>query len=140
MNLRTQIEQRADGRCEYCHAPQSVCGYRFHLEHIVPLSQQGSDALDNRALTCASCNLVKADEISGVDPGTGLRVRLFNPRQQPWEQHFRWESDQKTLTGITEIGRATVIALDMNSALRQEARQIWFAVGLLPRPLLGAGG
>lgn len=135
MNLRARIEQRADGRCEYCHAPQNVCGYRFHLEHVVPLSQKGSDALDNRALACASCNLAKADRMSGTDPSTGSRVRLFNPRQQSWEQHFRWEPDQKTLTGITEIGRATVVTLDMNSALRQEARQIWFAVGLLPRSL-----
>lgn len=68
---------------------------------------------------------------------SGEEVSLFNPRQQLWERHFRWESDQKTLTGITEIGRVTIATLDMNSLLRQKVRQLWFAVGLLPRSLAG---
>ncbi len=132
MSLRGQIEQRANGRCEYCHAPQKACGYRFHLEHIVPLSQGGPDELGNRALACASCNLAKANKVSGIDPATGSRVSLFDPREQIWEQHFRWDSDQRTLLGITAAGRATVSTLDMNSPLRQQARQFWFAAGLLP--------
>lgn len=49
-NLRIRIEALADGRCEYCHAPQHACGYHFHLEHIVPLVQGGADELSNRAL------------------------------------------------------------------------------------------
>lgn len=54
-NLRIRIEALADGRCEYCHAPQHACGYHFHLEHIVPLVQGGADELSNRALVYASC-------------------------------------------------------------------------------------
>ncbi len=49
-NLRIRIEALADGRCEYCHAPQHACGYHFHLEHIAPLIQGGTDELSNRAL------------------------------------------------------------------------------------------
>ncbi|HZY89598.1 MAG TPA: hypothetical protein VFE78_32555 [Gemmataceae bacterium] len=49
-----------------------------------------------------------------------------------WEDHFRWESDRVTLTGVTPTGRATVACLDMNSDLRQQARRLWFRVGLLP--------
>lgn len=131
-SLRSQIEQRAEGRCEYCQAPQQVCGYRFHLEHIVPLAQNGADALCNRALACASCNLAKADKIADLDPATDELVRLFNPREQTWAEHFHWDLAQKTVVGNTPLGRATVKALDMNSSLRLEARQFWFAVGLLP--------
>lgn len=131
-SLRARLEERARGRCESCHATQSVCGYRFHLEHIVPITQGGSDGAANRALACASCNLAKADRISGRDPLTGEEVTLFHPRIPLWEEHFSWSDDQHTLIGRTVTGRATIAALDMNSELRLAARPLWFAVGLLP--------
>ena len=61
--LRALAEQRAGGRCEYCHAPQHVCGYRFHLDHILPKSLGGSDLLTNLSFSCASCNLAKGEKI-----------------------------------------------------------------------------
>lgn len=131
-SLRARIEERAGGRCEYCRAPQSVCGYRFHLEHVVPIIRGGSDAEANRALACASCNLAKADRASGTDPVTDDQVRLFHPRVDRWEEHFFWSDDQRTLMARTSTGRATIVALDMNSELRLDARLLWFAVGLLP--------
>jgi hypothetical protein len=88
--------------------------------------------LGNRALSCASCNLAKSTRVSGIDPLTSQEVALFNPRMDNWEDHFRWESDRVTLTGVTPTGRATVACLDMNSDLRQQARRLWFRVGLLP--------
>ena len=42
-SLRARVEARAEGRCEYCQAPQIACGYRFHLDHIVPVVAGGSD-------------------------------------------------------------------------------------------------
>jgi hypothetical protein len=125
------VEQRARKRCEYCHAPQNACGYRFHLEHIIPRTLGGKDALDNRALACASCNLAKADKVTSIDPKTKEEVALFNPRINKWEEHFRWAESQ-TIEGITPTGRATVATLDMNSELRREARVLWFEKGLLP--------
>jgi HNH endonuclease len=131
-SLRARLEERARGRCEYCQAPQSVCGYHFHLEHIVPITRGGFDAEANRALACASCNLAKADRISGRDPLTGEEVPLFHPRIHLWQEHFSWSGDHRTLMGRTATGRATIAALDMNSELRLDARHLWFAVGLLP--------
>jgi HNH endonuclease len=132
--LRVRIEERAGGRCEYCQAPQRVCGYRFHLEHVTPVALGGSDDESNRALACASCNLAKADRGSGRDPLTGEEVLLFDPRTQIWRDHFAWAEDQRTLTGLTATGRATITTLDMNSELRQAARPFWFDAGLLPQP------
>jgi HNH endonuclease len=130
--LRELVEARAEGRCEYCRAPQHACRYRFHLEHIHPLVQGGSDAPGNRALACASCNLAKAGKMSGVDPMTGVEVALFNPRTQAWEEHFGWVDDQQTLEGRTPSGRATIATLDVISELRRGARLLWFIMGLLP--------
>ena len=130
--LREQIEQRANNFCEYCRAPQQVCGYRFHLEHVHPLSRGGSNVLSNRALACASCNLAKTDKVSATDPVTNHDITLYNPRIHNWADHFYWDVEQYNLIGITAIGRATVIALNMNSVLRLEARKLWFTAGFLP--------
>ena len=130
--LRDRMEDRAGRRCEYCLAPQDACGYHFHLEHIIPAMRGGTDEEANRALACASCNLAKSDRVSALDPLTGAETPLFHPRSQNWREHFRWNEDQRTLTGLTAVGRATVSGLDLNSELRQTARSFWFAAGLLP--------
>jgi hypothetical protein len=72
--LRTRAEKRARQRCEYCHAPQRVSGHRYHIEHIIPKVQGGSDGLANRALACATCNLAKLDRTMGYDPQTRAEV------------------------------------------------------------------
>ena len=87
--LRKRVEIRAGGRCEYCHAPQTACGYRFHLEHIVPSAEGGSDEIENLALACAACNLAKGDRTTSVDPETGQTVALFDPRTNAWDERFR---------------------------------------------------
>src|SRR5687767_5583283 len=106
------VEARARGRCEYCQAPQEICGYRFHLEHVVPITLAGSDDAENRALACASCNLAKAARVSAVDPLTGEAAPLFDPRAAAWHHHFRWDDQRFLVVGITPSGRATVAALD----------------------------
>lgn len=129
---RAAIEQRANGRCEYCRAPQRICGYRFHIEHIVPRSRGGTDDPSNLALACGPCNLAKGSRTYASDPGTSHVVDLFHPRHHRWEEHFTWSDDCCTLIGLTAIGRATIAALDVNLSLRQEARIAWRELGLLP--------
>jgi len=127
-----RVETRAGGRCEYCCAPQGACGYRFHLEHIVPVAEGGSGDFENRALACAACNLAKSDRTMAVDPETGQTVALFDPRIVAWEEHFRWLEDHQTVVGLTPEGRATVVALNLNDDMRLKARKLWFDAGLLP--------
>jgi HNH endonuclease len=126
------VEKRAHRRCEYCLAPQQICGYRYHLEHIIPSAQGGSDGPGNRALACAACNLTKVDKTMGIDAQTGAELALFNPRQQDWQEHFRWADDRETVIGLTATGRATIVTLDLNSEFRKEARRLWFQTGWLP--------
>ena len=130
--LRLAVEARAAGRCEYCRAPQWVCGYRFHLDHVVPSSKFGEDDLENRSLACSPCNLAKSAKTKGTDPDRHRKVRLFNPRSDRWDHHFRWHADQVTIEGLTATGRATVHELDMNSDMRKQARRLWVKLELLP--------
>lgn len=124
------VEARAEHRCEYCRMHQSLQGATFHIEHIVPSSRGGSDAPDNLALACPSCNLHKSDRIEVADPDSNVTVPLFNPRKDRWVDHFRCDSYR--ILGTTRIGRATVFALHLNQSRRLLIRQAEEAFGLFP--------
>jgi len=72
----------------------------------------GTTATDNLALACVSCSLRKGARQRIEDPATGKAVKVFNPRQQSWKEHFRWDKVQ--VVGLTATGRATVSALALN--------------------------
>lgn len=125
------VVERAQERCEYCHAPQRMLGYRLHIEHILPTARGGTDALSNLAASCGPCNFAKGAALEGRDPTSGARVPLFNPRIHRWVEHLAWGDDGITLLGLTPIGSATVVALDCNHPLQLSARQGWRQLGLL---------
>ena len=113
--LRRLVTLRARGRCEYCGLSQAGQEATFHIDHVVPSAKRGRTALDNLALACVSCSLRKEARQSALDPETGRQVKLFNPRRQRWQDHFRWNGVQ--LIGLTATGRATISALRMNRSL-----------------------
>ena len=45
--IRQTVRARAQGRCEYCHSPEWVGAARFTMDHLVPRSRGGTDALEN---------------------------------------------------------------------------------------------
>jgi hypothetical protein len=115
----TVISQRANHRCEYCKAPEVVFNFPFEVEHIVPLSRQGSNDELNLALSCRSCNLRKGN-------------RIFHPREDQWSEHFQIDIESGEIVGKTLIGEVTVKYLEMNSPAQVTARQLWIRLGLFP--------
>lgn len=130
--LREQVSVDARNRCGYCLAQQEIIGVQLHIEHILPESAGGLSERGNLWLACSECNNHKGAQVEAVDPQTGAIVPLFNPRQQPWSAHFRWSEDGSEVIGVTAIGRATVITLDLNQLLMQIARRRWVMVGWHP--------
>jgi hypothetical protein len=126
------VADRAFHRCEYCHAPELVFNFPFEVEHIVPTSRGGVNVESNLALACRSCNLLKGSRISEIDPVSNTEVRLFNPREDQWEEHFQVNSETGLIIGITPIGRVTVKSLELNSQSQIIARQLWIRLGLFP--------
>ena len=113
--LRRAVTQRALGRCEYCGLSQEGQEATFHVDHIIPVTADGPTTTENLALACVSCSLRKAARKTVVDRQSGEEVPLYNPRREQWSDHFRWDGIR--IMGQTAIGRATVIALDMNRPL-----------------------
>jgi hypothetical protein len=107
-------------------------GIPMTVDHILPASEGGETALANLCLACYRCNELESDKTEAKDPSTGEIVPLFNPRTQVWSEHFIWSPDGMRIVGSTAIGRATVVALRMNDALRVAARQRWASAGWHP--------
>jgi hypothetical protein len=126
------VALRAGHRCEYCHAPEQVFNFSFEIEHIIPIFHKGTDAQDNLALACRSCNLRKSSHISGVDPETQTLSSLFHPRQNCWEEYFRVDTESGRIEGINIIARATIARLEMNSEIQLIARRQWMRLEIFP--------
>jgi hypothetical protein len=74
--------------------------------------------------------LFKGTNLTTIDPQTGKLARLFNPRSQQWDQHFKIEKTR--IAGLTPTGRATAWLLQMNVAERTELRAELAALGHWP--------
>jgi hypothetical protein len=131
-DVRDDVVRRAGERCEYCRMHQSLQGARFHMEHIVPRSGGGETVSGNLAWACPSCNLHKSDRVLVADPDSSEFVPMFNPRVDDWFQHFDWSGYR--VLGKSQIGRATISALHMNSERRLRIREVEDRFGLFPPP------
>jgi HNH endonuclease len=129
--LRRLARSRAGHRCEYClFHERDLPLWPFHLDHIRAKQHGGRNTLENVAWACQRCSLFKGTNLSTVDPDSGVVVRLFNPRQDAWSDHFAALSNR--ITGLTPIGRATVWLLQMNSDQRVQLRAELRAAGRWP--------
>jgi len=112
--VQQQVRQRAKFLCEYCHTSEKWQYVLFTVDHVVPLRAGGADDLSNLALACFHCNRYKSDDVTAVDPQTQTEIPLFNPRQHLWREHFIWSADRLYVIGLTPIGRATIVKLQLN--------------------------
>lgn len=119
--VRLQVRNRAANLCEYCGLAQSSFPLvTFHVEHVIARQHGGSDNIENLCLACHWCNLFKGPNLSALVDGE--LTRLFNPRIDEWNDHFR--IDKGVVHGVTPIGIGTVQLLNMNDADRIELRRI----------------
>ena len=130
--LKSRIREQSSDRCGYCQSLQKYVWGTLEIEHTLPKSKGGQTIESNLWLACRPCNGYKADQIDGIDPITQNQVPLFNPRTQKWHEHFTWSDDSISILGITEIGRVTVQALQMNNTYAMTVRSAWVSVGWHP--------
>lgn len=58
-SIRHEVFKRDDYKCVECGATKEDTV--LHIDHIIPVSQGGSDELDNLQTLCESCNLSKSN-------------------------------------------------------------------------------
>ena len=130
--VQERIRKTAHNRCGYCLSPQQLVLGKLEIEHIIPRASGGRDNEDNLWLACRLCNSYKAAQTHAYDPLSTRQMPIFNPRQQSWKRHFRWSNDGIHIIGRTRIGRATVIALQLNNPIAATVRRNWVAAGWHP--------
>jgi 5-methylcytosine-specific restriction endonuclease McrA len=119
--LRRVIFERARHACEYCGVLADFDPLPFCVDHVIAQQHHGATVESNLACCCFSCNSCKGPNIAGIDPTTQQVTRLFNPRNDRWHDHFRWNGP--LLTAKTAIGRVTLYVLDINDPVRVEHRR-----------------
>lgn len=116
------MASRANFVCEYCLIAEEDAYFRFQIEHIISRKHGGSSELGNLALACVFCNRYKGSDIASLTPETGELVRLYNPRNDRWREHFRLKGI--VIEPLTEIGEATIRILQMNHNNQILERQV----------------
>jgi hypothetical protein len=115
----------------YCQIPQDFDPATFEVDHVIPEKMNGVTELENLALACFKCNNHKGPNIAAIDPTTGDKAFLFDPRSHDWNDHFRW--DGPVLIGMSDKGRATISLLQINSNHRVAHRRQLITEGVFPR-------
>lgn len=131
-DLRERLLAVDDRRCAYCQTTEANTGQPMTVDHIVPQAQGGTTTFDNLCFACRRCNEFKGSATEAPDPLTDEIVPLFHPRNQTWSDHFIWDTSGTRLIGLTAIGRATIVALNMNNEVIVDARRRWVSVGWHP--------
>jgi len=117
------VRHRASGFCEYCRVPEALTGFTLQVDHVIARSHGGTDDVDNLAWACAICNLYKGTNLSGFEPATKTIIRLYNPRQDRWAEHFRLNDG--VLEPLSGIAGVTIRLLRMNQRETVLARKIY---------------
>ncbi|MEL6552269.1 MAG: HNH endonuclease [Cyanobacteria bacterium J06621_11] len=130
--LRLTVAQRSGFCCEYCFSQEKYSPDSFSVEHIVPQSKGGSNALSNLAFACQGCNNRKFTTVEAYDHITQSTVFLYHPRNHVWRDHFAWNEDYSEIVGLSAIGRVTIEKIQLNRYGLKNLRKILFSVGKHP--------
>jgi hypothetical protein len=130
--MRQAVWTRAGGQCEYCRLHQDDAFEGHEPDHVIAEQHRGPTHLENLALACWECNRRKGRNVASVDPVSAEIVRLFNPRSDQWQEHFKFEGLR--IMPITAIARATEALLEFNSPEILALRSMLATVGRYPPP------
>jgi HNH endonuclease len=130
--LKQLVFNRARGLCEYCRSQARFAIDPLVIDHIQPVSRGGKTIAENLALSCQTCNNYKYTKTEAPDPVTNQSVSLFHPREMLWKEHFTWNEDVTQSIGITSVGRATIILLQINRDGVVNIRRVLAIMGYHP--------
>ncbi len=127
-SLRTKVENRANGICEYCLITIEDTYFGGEIDHIISLKHRGHTEFENLALACQPCNRGKGSDLGSLSESSKNLVRFFNPRTDRWDEHFRVNLDAE-IESLTEIGEVTAFIFGFNESERIAERRGLIEIG-----------
>lgn len=131
-SVKNQVFLRANFLCEYCLSSMDFTHQSFEIEHILPISKNGTDDLENLACACGGCNAHKYNKIDAKDSLTNGMANLFNPRTMIWSEHFTWSDNYLEIIALSSIGRVTIKTLQLNRKGLLNLRRLFLLDGSHP--------
>lgn len=125
--VRREVEQRANGRCEYCRIGIEDTYLGGEIDHILAVKHGGATESANLAFACQPCNRNKGSDIGSIGQ-SGNFVPFFNPRIHTWNEHFK-VNEEAEVEPLTEIGQVTIRILGFNDLERVEERRGLIEIG-----------
>ena len=125
-SARLLVIERARRRCEYCLVHEDNAGFPHQIDHIISRKHGGSSGIGNLA-TLASSAIVTKVQISRRIDRSGRPIRLFDPRRDSWDEHFKL--DGPIIQPLTPIGEVTARMLRLNAAERVIERRLFQPLG-----------
>jgi hypothetical protein len=125
-SARLLVIERARRRCEYCLVHEDNAGFPHQIDHIISRKHGGSSGFGKLAYACILCNRYKGTDIASIDR-SGRPIRLFDPRRDPWDEHFKL--DGPIIQPLTPIGEVSARMLRLNAAERVIERRLFQALG-----------
>lgn len=128
-----QVRERYASRCGYCEVSEADVGGSLTVDHFQPSSAGGTDNEDNLVYACFKCNQYKGPFVPNeTDVREGHRV--LHPRNDPVDEHTRFNDQTGLLEGLTPTGRFHIALLQLNRpALVQHRLQRCMAKWLMLR-------
>jgi len=81
------------------------------------------------------CNRNKGTDFASILPDTKEIIRLYDPRTDIWQNHFRFrEGDPAYIEAITMVGIVTERMLGFNTPEQLEKRRVLVQIGTYPPP------
>jgi hypothetical protein len=114
----------------FCLIHQSDAWFSFHIDHIISRKHRGPTNPGNLALACLRCNVAKGTDVGTLIARPPRLVRLYHPRKDRWNQHFRLAAAR--ILPLSEEGEATIRLLDLNAADRLLLRKTLIKAGRYP--------
>ena len=96
------------------------------LTRSITRKHGGSSGIGNLAYACVLCNRYKGADIASIDR-SGRPVRLFDPRRDSWDEHFK--PDGPVIQPLMPTGEVTTRMLRLNVAERVIERRLLQALG-----------
>jgi 5-methylcytosine-specific restriction protein A len=92
--IRQQVWERDDGRCQgpYCRNAPPLPLSEVHIDHKVPISANGSNALSNLRTLCRRCHVLRSGRAHAGMIASALRDGIIPP---DWRSLI-WDDDDLT--------------------------------------------
>lgn len=103
--IKDQLLQQAEGKCEYCGV--KVNEKTAMIDHKIPLSKGGTSTIENLAIACPKCNILKADRIFG-----SISNPVVESAAKLWLQAFI-KSPRITVVASLIVSSLTIFSLYM---------------------------